>query len=97
MFEYRACEDDFDGDGIPDSEDVSLNKLDFRSECTQSYESLKCNHTIHLISDCSPSKVCPENKKISKASFKGLETMDLCARENITTCKMKMMMRMVMK
>ena len=26
----RKCEDDFDGDGIPDSEDVSLTKIEMK-------------------------------------------------------------------
>ena len=30
-------------------------------------------------------QVCPENANIRKTDFLGLETMDLCAVENITT------------
>ena len=29
--------------------------------------------------------MCPENANIRKTDFQGLETMDLCAVENITT------------
>ena len=32
-------------------------------------------------------QICPENNKIQRTSFDKLETMDLCERENITTCE----------
>ena len=50
VFKYRACENDFDGDGVDDSDDVSLSAPSQQSVPM----SLKCNHTIHSISDCSP-------------------------------------------
>ena len=133
VFLCRECEKDFDGDGVQDSEDVSLDFLQYT--LSQDFPALNvsvekfcevffyfgvypCLHTriglmrliqslvvwyIRSVLRTRKSRklasilfwffyqICPENKKIWKASFKGLETMDLCAKENITTCKMKMM------
>ena len=107
IFICRKCEKDFDGDGVDDDDDVSRKKiLNFGLKCffllhiygqngpTSLYMSLK------LYDYSSPDhflKICPENKKISKSSFKSLETMDLCQKNNISISKIKMKMKMVMK
>ena len=78
MFLCRECEKDFDGDGVPDSEDVSLDFLQCFYISGQGFPALNvsvekfCNvfsfrvlpHAFNPIPGCLVHHICPENKKI---------------------------------
>jgi len=86
------CDDDLDGDGVPNSEDncpMVWNKDQKEGYHGKEGRGMECENDFDGDGVVDSEDICPENKKISKASFKGLETMDLCVKENITTSSTK--------